>query len=547
MKCIIAVFFLSFYWTDAFSQLDTRIDSIFSGYSNSPGGAVGLYSQGKILFAKGYGLANLDYDIPITTETVFDIGSLAKQFTAACILILENEGKLSLDDDIRKFVPELPQYKEGKITIRHLLHHTSGLRDYFTLMYLSGISPDDYFTNEKGLDILTRQEKLNFEPGSKHLYCNSGYLILPIIIQRIANQSLGEFAQNKIFVPLGMKNTFIYEDGKRVVKNRAIGYAELENGYERDHHFDFVAEGDVYTTIKDFFNWNENFKSNKLGIDSFSEKMLTRGILSNGDTINYALGLEHGDYKGLKTISHYGSWGGFRAYYVQFPTHDLSIAIMSNLGSFEPFQKAYQIADILLKDKFPTGSKEEKKEKSLKKSKKFRLDQMIGKYEIVLGSIITFGIENDSLHVLQSWNQEEYNLAWIEGNMFQIPGNTSVQFVFSDLKDNSTQILTGITDGDATIIRRKVEIDVSNMDFNEYTGRFYSRELDIAYLISNEDGILKIKAAKYDLHELQAQNIDAFYSSSLGLLRFKRNNNNVIGFELDAGRATGLTFDKETN
>jgi CubicO group peptidase (beta-lactamase class C family) len=388
----------------AFGQLESKIDSLFAEYNNSPGLAVGVYSKGEILFKKGYGIANLDYDIKITPETVFDIGSVSKQFTAACIVLLENEGKLALDDDIRQYIPEISEFDEGKITIRNLLHHTSGLRDYLGLMSLSGISYDDTFTEETGLDILARQNELNFAPGSEYLYSNSGYLTLAIIIRRVSGESIGTFAQKNIFTPLGMKNTFIYEDGAKVVKNRAIGYSKDGDEYKREHHFDFVVGGDgqVYTTVEDFFKWSENFKDNKLGNDSFLNKMLTQGVLSNGDSIDYALGLSHGVYKNHKTIGHGGAWGGFRANYLQFPEEDLAIAIMSNLGNVNAGQKAKQIADIFLQDKF--DKKEEKPEKKLSKVEIpktiFSLTQLVGDYEMQPGIIVSLTIKDDSLNVL---------------------------------------------------------------------------------------------------------------------------------------------------
>jgi len=260
--------------TSVQGQIESRIDSLFDEYNDQPGCAVAVYGNGEILFQKGYGFANLDYDIRITPRTVFDIGSVSKQFTAACILLLENEGKLSLDDPVRNHIPEIPQYESGEITIRQLLHHTSGLRDYLTLMYLAGDSFDDYFTEEMGLKILKRQKALNFTPGSEHLYSNSGYLVLAIIVRRVSGMSIGDYAMQKIFEPLGMENTFIYEDGGRVVKNRAIGYSKKDDEFKREHHFDFVVGGDgqVYTTVEDFFMWSENFKSGKVGNETFLKK-----------------------------------------------------------------------------------------------------------------------------------------------------------------------------------------------------------------------------------------------------------------------------------
>jgi CubicO group peptidase (beta-lactamase class C family) len=540
------IFFLSTFL--AFGQLESKIDSLFAEYNNSPGLAVGVYSKGEILFKKGYGIANLDYDIKITPETVFDIGSVSKQFTAACIVLLENEGKLSLDDDIRKYVPEISEFDEGKITIRNLLHHTSGLRDYLGLMYLSGISYDDTFTEETGLDILARQDELNFIPGSEFLYSNSGYLTLAIIIRRVSGESIGSFAQKNIFTPLEMKNTFIYEDGAKVVKNRAIGYSKDGDEYKREHHFDFVVGGDgqVYTTVEDFFKWSENFKDNNLGNDSFLNKMLTKGTLSNDDSIDYALGLSHGVYKNYKTIGHGGAWGGFRANYLQFPEEDLAIAIMSNLGNVNAGQKAKQIADIILKDKLDKKIEEYEKESSKIEIPKtiFSLSQIVGNYEIQPGVIASLTIKNDSLNVLQNWNKSTYNIIKTSGNTFQIPGNNTLSFTFSNLKDELTQRLTVIQDGGETIAPRKKEVDTSGISLIDYTDSFFSKELDVTYVFEIENEILMFSIeGKQGTMECTISEIDQF-TTEFGLVRFQRKNGSISGFELDSGRVKNLSFEK---
>ncbi len=532
----------------AFGQLETKIDSLFAEYSNSPGCAIGVYSKGKILLKKGYGIANLDYDIEITPETVFDIGSVSKQFTAACIVLLENKGKLSLDDDIRKYIPEMPEFDEGKITIRNLFHHTSGLRDYPTLMYLSGISFNDYFTEQMGLDILTRQKELNFEPGSEFLYSNSGYLALAIIIRRVSGESIGTFAQKNIFDPLEMKNTFIYEDGAKVVKNRAIGYSKEGNEYKREHHFDFVVGGDgqVYTTVEDFFKWSENFKSNKLGNDTFLEQMLTKGVLSNGDTLDYALGLSHGVYKNLKTISHGGSWGGFRAYYLQFPEDDLAIAIMSNLGNVSTGQKAKQIADIILKDKFKNKAGEPDKETVKVEIPKteFLFTQLVGTYEIEPGTEVRVIMKNDSLNVKLSWNKSSYNIIKTAGNTFHIPKENDISYTFTTLENDFTQKLIVMQGGRETVCKRKKEINISNIKIEEYSANYYSEELDVTYLFFVEGDVLKIRLESNEPIELSIYDTDKF-TCEFGYIRFKRNNNLIYGFELDAGRVKNMKFVKQ--
>lgn len=532
-----------------FGQLEEKIDSLFTEYADVPGCAIGVYSKGEVLLKKGYGIANLDYDIEISPETVFDIGSVSKQFTAACIVLLENEGKLSLDDDIRTYIPELPEYAEGTISIRNLLHHTSGLRDYLTLMYLSGISFDDHFTEEKGLGILTRQKELNFEPGSEFLYSNSGYLVLAIIIRRVSGESIGAFAQKHLFDPLGMQHTFIYEDGTQVVKNRAIGYTREGETYKREHHFDFEVGGDgqVYTTVEDFFKWSEAFKANTLGNPTFWDQMLTKGVLSNGDTINYALGLSHGKYNSYKTISHGGAWGAFRAYYFQFPEEDLAIALMSNYSGFNPGLKARQVANLLL----PGIEKKEQEAKAEKEApiveaatEKFPLDQLVGTYEIEPGANLEITIRSDSLFFTQNWNEASYTVTRVEGSTFQIPGRDGIRFIFTQLKEGFTQKLTIRQGENETVCNRREEIDSSSIDLAEYSADYYSEELDVTYRVTLEEDGLQVVVKNNQPIVLDIYDTDTF-TCEFGTLRFIRKNQRIDGFEMDAGRVTNLTFERQ--
>lgn len=265
---ILIAFFLALVFNLTYSQnFEHKIDSLLNGYNNKPGCAVAVFSKGKIIFQKGYGYANLDYNIKITPKTVFDIASTAKQFTAACILLLMEQEKINLDDPIQKYLPELPNYKKGEIKIYDLLHHTSGLKDYLYYIYPLGKTYYDVFTEKKALQILTHLKELNFVPRTEYQYSNSNYLALAAIIRRITGMSIGEFAEKNIFEPLGMDDTFIYENSQKIIKNRAIGYSKENGNYAQNHSFGFAFGGDgqLYTTVLDFFKWNENFKTQTIG------------------------------------------------------------------------------------------------------------------------------------------------------------------------------------------------------------------------------------------------------------------------------------------
>jgi CubicO group peptidase (beta-lactamase class C family) len=245
-----------------------KVDSLFAPWNkpDSPGCALGIIKDGKLIYKRGYGMANLEYGIPITSQSVFRIGSTSKQFSAMCMVLLEEEGKLSLDDDIRKYIPELPEY-ETPITIRHLLHHTSGIRDYLTLMTLAGEREDDFFTNEEVVGFLARQMELNFKPGEEHLYSNSGYFLLSVITKRITGESMSIYAEKNIFEPLGMENTHFHDNHTSIVRNRASGYLPREEGGFQISMttLDMIGDGGIFTCVDDLLLWNQNFYNNRLG------------------------------------------------------------------------------------------------------------------------------------------------------------------------------------------------------------------------------------------------------------------------------------------
>lgn len=331
----------------------SKVDALFAAWDNrnSPGCALAVIKDGAIAYKRGYGMADLEHDVPISPNTVFYIGSTSKQFVTTCILLLAEQGKLALDDDLRKFIPEFPQYSKP-ITIRHLVHHTSGIRDYLTLWELSGRSYLDYMPEQAVLDMICRQKELNFTPGEQHLYSNSCYFLLGVIVKRVSGKTLKEFAHENIFAPLGMKNSHFHDDNKHLVKNRAFGYAKTDNGEfgNLTMRFDLVGSGGLYTTVEDLLLWDRNFYNNKLGKggQTLIDKMLTNGKLNNGEEVNYAFALTNGVYRGAKTVSHGGALGGYRAQLLRFPGHRFSVVILSNLASFNPTALAYKVADIYL-------------------------------------------------------------------------------------------------------------------------------------------------------------------------------------------------------
>src|ERR1700686_3274515 len=348
------------------------VDEVFSDLTKpgSPGCALAVYRDGKIIYAKGYGLANIEENVAITPQSVFDIGSTSKQFTAASILLLEKQGKLSVNDDVRKYLPELPDYGQ-KITILELLNHTSGLRDYLTLMELAGINTDSVTTDADALALINRQKALNFAPGSDYLYSNTGFFLLSVIVKRVSGKSLRDFAAENIFTPLEMAHTQYRDDHTSLIADRALAYDEKEtkDGYKLDvSYFEQTGDGAVHTSVEDLLQWDENFYSPRVGGQDFLKELQEHGKLNSGKALDYAKGLVVKDYRGLHTVSHGGAWGGYRAELLRFPEQHFSVACLCNVGDAGPARRAHQVADIylgsLMKPKESKSKESENKEKS---------------------------------------------------------------------------------------------------------------------------------------------------------------------------------------
>lgn len=384
------------------------VDEVFEDLTKtgSPGCALGVYSDGKIVYSKGYGLANLELNVPITPRSVFDIGSTSKQFSAASILLLEKQGKLSLNDDIRKYIPELPDYGQ-KITILHLLNHTSGLRDYLTLMDLAGVNIDSVTSDEDALQIIVRQKALNFLPGSDWLYSNTGFFLLSVIVRRASGKTLRQFAAENIFTPLEMTHTQYRDDHTSLIANRALAYDPKEKGagYGLNvSYFEQTGDGAVHTSVEDLLKWDENFYSAKVGGQDFLSELQEQGKLNNGKVLDYAKGLRVAEYRGLPTVSHGGSWGGYRAELLRFPEQHFSVACLCNLGTANPSRRARQVADIYLSSLMKP--KEEKKIAEEKREK--------GKNAIVLTAETLNGYAGDY------WSEElgvAYRLRVVDGKL----------------------------------------------------------------------------------------------------------------------------------
>ena len=333
--------------------LETKVDQLFAEWNNpdTPGAALAVTRDGETIYTQGYGTANLEYDIPITPTTIFDIASVSKQFAAFAIATLSHEGKLSLDDDIRTHLPDVPDFG-NTITIRHLLHHTSGLRDWVQSLVIAGVAMEDVISFKHILKMARHQKALNFEPGEAYLYSNTGYNLLAEIVERVTGNSFREWTDTNIFEPLAMTNTHFHDDHQMILKNRAYSYQAVENnGFKHAvNNTTALGSSSLYSTVEDLAKWILNFDDTQIGEQVVIEQMHQQGVLNNGEQISYALGLNIGEYRGLKTVGHSGSWRGFRSHLIRFPEQQFGVVILCNLDTFNPLRLAEKVADLYLVD-----------------------------------------------------------------------------------------------------------------------------------------------------------------------------------------------------
>ncbi|WP_426749697.1 serine hydrolase domain-containing protein [Myxococcus sp. Y35] len=338
---------------DSRDQRHARVDAVFAPWSGkaTPGCAVGISRDGVLDYARGYGMANLEYDVPITPQSIFHLASISKQFTAFSIGLLAQEGKLALTDDIRKYLPELPDYGQP-ITLAHLMHHTSGLREQGQLLNLAGWRGDDLYTESDILWALTRQRQLNFEPGTEVLYGNAPYTLLAVIVRRVSGKSLRAFADERIFNPLGMTDTHFRDDHTEVVSRRASAYGAREGGGWRISvpHIDHYGSTSLQSTVIDLLKWQQNLLDARVGGQALKTLMQTSGTLNDGVVTGYGGGLRLADYRGLRIVGHDGMDGGFRTDAVLFPDQRLAVIALCNGSTIDATDLARKVAEVYLGD-----------------------------------------------------------------------------------------------------------------------------------------------------------------------------------------------------
>jgi len=410
--------------------------------THKPGFAVGVIQDGRLVYSKGYGMANLDDGVPITPHTVFRIGSTSKQFTAACIAMLVGEGKLALNDPVQKYIPELPDFG-APVTVGDLVHHTSGLPDYEDLQLLQGELDDQGNHHADEIVELLARQRLIFEPGEKWSYSNSNYILLAVIIERVSGRAFAELARERIFEPLGMRSSLVLDDNTAIVPNRAIGYSEADHGYRVDETItELVGDDGVFTTVEDLLLWDRNFYDGRIGGPGFLDRMQTVGTLASGEAHEYAFALMISEYRGLRTVSHGGSFVGFRAQMIRFPDQHFTVALLANLSSIDSTGLCHGIADIFLEEILEEPAEAGASgaggpEVALSRE---RMNQLAGHYEDSgAGMSMEVAVEDDRL-VFKTMGQT-LPMAPLGDGVFKVEAPYDITLDFSRLDEDHTVVL----------------------------------------------------------------------------------------------------------
>jgi CubicO group peptidase (beta-lactamase class C family) len=528
------------------AELATKVDKVFERMDKptSPGCALAVVRDGRVVYTRGYGMANLDHDIVITPSSVFHVASVSKQFTAAAVLLLARDGKLSLDDDVRKHIPELPDFG-ATITVRHLIHHTSGLRDQWELLTLAGWRYSlDLITDDDVLQVMARQKDLNFRPGAEHLYCNTGYTLLATIVKRVSGQTFREFTAERIFKPLGMTRTFFRDDHAEIIKGQAYGYVPNRDAFKLSvTNFDTAGATSLHTTVEDLALWDRNFYDGRVGGPAFLEAMLKKGSLASGEELAYASGLTHGAYRGLQTVGHGGSDAGYRSDFLRIPSEKFSVVCLCNLSTSNPSELTRRVADVVLDGKLgpvPAAPTDDRPVITLSAEE-------LGRSE---GLYWQRGTDNYRRLVAKNgvmetvFGQTGTPLRSVGRSLF---AGRVIDLLVEPGPDGRRRLTETVRAGTVKpVVFEAVEpYAPTPPQAAEYAGVYHGVEIEPAYRIELADGRLYLRRLKVAQVTLEPLTRDVFRGSS-GTLRFARDaKGRVTGFTLSSGRVRNFRFTKD--
>ncbi len=474
------------------AAVTARIDSLFAPYNrtDAPGLAVAVVRDGRMIFAKGYGMADLEHRVPITPSTVFDVASVSKQFAGMAIAMLIGEGKVRLDDDIRRHIPEMANIG-APITINHLLHHTSGVRDWPGTLGLAGWRYDDVISFEQILTMAYHQRSLNFVPGSEYTYSNTGYNLLAETVQRVTGQSFRAWTDANLFQPLGMTRTVFRDDHTVIIPDRALGYTRGADGrwHAVTNNLTALGSSSMMSTVEDLARWVINFDSMRVGGAQAMALTRTRGVLNDGSTIPYAFGVSHGEYRGAATVNHTGSWAGFVTYVVHFPQHRFGVVVLANAPQVTPTRAAQQVTDVLLGSVLaPLPATTEPPVVQLAAA---TLDAYAGTYKLGPGWYAQVRRDGNGLTVQASGEGVAQMVARSEQELW-IP-NFGASMTFQ--RDGSGRVTGLLYRG--RVSPRMPDREPAAAPVADYVGEYFSSELQATYLVELRGGGLVVRHRRH--------------------------------------------------
>ncbi len=532
----------------SFAQLEeslyNQIDSLFLPWNvpNHPGGAVGVMKDGQIIFSKAYGLASIEYLVPNSTETLFNTASVSKQFTAMSMVLLEQQGKLSVDDDIRKHVPEVPDFGET-ITIRHMLHHTSGLRSLHALLGLAGWRDDDTRTNEDLNRLLWKQTDLNFKPGDEYLYCNTGYMLMATIVENVTGEKFVDWMRANVFVPLGMHSTYVEDQYNRVVPNNATSYNTGEILTREVEYWGYVGSGNMHSTTNDLLRWLTCFYDPPEAWTQAFERLQTLDPFNDGSPNNYAFGVSVGQHLGRKRVGHGGSIGGFRSYVCAYPEEKLSIAVLTNFSRGNPGGKASAIASILMDDRSEAREVEKFRSKKLSVAE---LEKYEGHFWNATSKLSRkLYVRNDTLRYARSQFNES-PLVPVGDDVFRMVGVSSKVELEWDPGSDPRTLMFREGEGAPVVMTEYEDVEETTEELEGYVGTYFSPEIETTYSIHLRDGRLQAYHTRHGWIGLGRTAKDKLEGAwPLNIVEVVRGDESeVLGLMITNGRVRNMWFER---